>query len=276
MSVQPAPAGVVTQATAVEQSRAVAEVQAAIVVAQNMPRDIQRAIRDRDSVCQVAAFAANAFYAYPKGLKTVEGLSIHAARELARVWGNIQYGLVELERNDRDGWSDMSAWAWDLETNVRPSQVFRVPHRRTRTSDDAFTSLRDIYENNANMGSRRVRAQIFSVLPSWFVSEAEEILRKTRDSGGGVPIEVRIDKAIELFHDMGVERLQIEKFLSRKSSEWNPADLGRLTTVYQSIRQGDLKVSEVFPLDVAESLGIDVAVSAGVPVEDPPGWVPGS
>lgn len=42
----PVPAGGITQTTAVEQSRAVAEVQAAVVVAQQCPRDLARAEAD--------------------------------------------------------------------------------------------------------------------------------------------------------------------------------------------------------------------------------------
>lgn len=34
-----------------------------------------------------------------------------------------------------------------------------------------LTSQRDIYENNANMATRRLRSRILAILPSWFVED---------------------------------------------------------------------------------------------------------
>ena len=53
---------------------------------------------------------------------------IRLAEELARCWGNIDYGLRELSR--RAGESEMEAYAWDLETNTMSSQKFTVKHIR--------------------------------------------------------------------------------------------------------------------------------------------------
>ena len=50
----------VTQTTAVEQARAIAEVQAAVVVAQNCPRDISRAVAEMRDACGRMALASRA------------------------------------------------------------------------------------------------------------------------------------------------------------------------------------------------------------------------
>ena len=95
------------QGTAVEQSRAIAEVQAAVVVAQQMPRDIDRAVREMQRSCGQNSLAEKAFFRFPRGKdpdtgKTlyVSGPSVQVARELARCFGNLQYGIVELRRDD--------------------------------------------------------------------------------------------------------------------------------------------------------------------------------
>src|SRR3546814_12413141 len=72
------------QGTAVEQSRAVAEVQAAIVVAQQVPRDINAAIAEMRQSCQQPSLAARAFFRYSRGQGHITGAPVHLARQLAR------------------------------------------------------------------------------------------------------------------------------------------------------------------------------------------------
>ena len=72
----------VTQTTAVEQARAVAEVQAAVTVAQAMPRDINRAVAEMRDACGRTALASRAFYSVPN---RGNGPTVHLARELARI-----------------------------------------------------------------------------------------------------------------------------------------------------------------------------------------------
>ena len=75
----------------------------------------------------------------------VTGPSIRLAEVLAQNWGNLDFGIVELEQ--RFGESSMLAYAWDLETNTRQTKVFTVKHkRRARGADVSLTDPRDIYE----------------------------------------------------------------------------------------------------------------------------------
>src|SRR4051812_6638163 len=106
------------QSTSVEQSRAIAEVQAAIVVAQQCPRNVNEATRQMQDAVGRKALADRAFYSFPRGRETVTGPSVYLARELARCWGNIQYGLKELSRDDNIGESEMLVYAWDVQTNT--------------------------------------------------------------------------------------------------------------------------------------------------------------
>jgi hypothetical protein len=93
----------VGQGTAVEQSRAVAEVQAAIVVAQQCPRNISAAIAEMRQVCTQPFLAERAFYRFPRAGGAVTGPSVHLARALASCWGNVDYVLVEIRRVDSFG-----------------------------------------------------------------------------------------------------------------------------------------------------------------------------
>lgn len=239
----------VGQGTAVEQSRAVAEVQAAIVVAQNCPRDINAAIAEMRQSCQQLFLAERAFFRYSRGSGNITGASVHLARELARCWGNIQYGLVEMRRDDEFGQSEMQAFAWDVEKNSRNSSTFIVPHKRDQKGGPKqLTDMRDIYENNANNGARRVREAIFAILPPWFVEEAKQICTKTLADGGGKPLPQRIADAIRAFEGIGVVQDRIETKLGRPSGKWTEHDVAQLLVAFQSIQRGEVTADDEFPL----------------------------
>lgn len=240
----------VGQATAVEQSRAVAEVQAAIIVAQQVPRDIQASMAQMRDSCQQTALAERAFFRYRRAGSQITGPSVHLARELARCWGNVQYGIGELHRDDMLGQSEMQAWAWDVQTNTRSSSVFIVPHRRdvsdgTRT----LTAMRDIYENNANAGARRVRETIFAVLPPWFTEEAKDICNRTLAEGGGKSLAQRIDEAVTAYEGMGIERRRLEDRVGKPVGRWDGHDVAQLGVVFTSLQRGEVTREEEFPTE---------------------------
>lgn len=243
----PAPARI-GQGTAVEQSRAAAEVQAAVVVAQQCPRQITNAIAEMRQSCQQQGLAERAFYRYPKGGQTVTGASVHLARELARCWGNVQYGLIELRRDDEYGQSEMQAFAWDVQTNSRNSSTFIVQHRRdTKQGTKPVTDMREIYELNTNNGARRVREAIFAILPPWFVEEAKELCNKTLKDGGGKPLNIRVADAIKAFEGIGVTAGQIETKLGRPSGQWTEHDVAQLIVTFKSIQRGEVTAEDEFP-----------------------------
>lgn len=238
----------VGQATAVEQSRAFAEVQAAVVVAQQRPRDITRAVAELRQSCGITAMAERAFYRYARGGTNVTGPSVHLMRELARCFGNVQYGIAELRRDDDNGLSEMQAYAWDVQTNTRSAQIFVVPHKRDKRSGaEKLVDMRDIYENNANQGARRLREQIRSVLPPWFVEEAVEACNRTLKDGGGKPLPQRIADAIRAFETVGVDVDRLERKLGRAKDRWNEHDIAQLTVTYKSLQRGEITVEDEFP-----------------------------
>ena len=269
------------QATAVEQARAVAEVAAAVRVAQEVPRNLQLARAQMIDSCRMPALAERAFFSYSRAGSRITGPSIHLARELARCFGNVQYGLSELRRDDGHGQSEMVAYAWDVQTNTRSSTTFIVPHGRdTQQGMKKLTDLRDIYENNANNGARRVREQIFAVLPPWFTEEAKATCRQTLEDGGGEPLAVRIDKMIEAFRGLGVNDRQLTDRLARRADQWTVQDVATLGVVFTSLRNGEASIEEEFPtarVTAGDIVGMP-AVAAVPPVQPvvPPAAPPAS
>jgi hypothetical protein len=239
----------VGQGTAVEQSRAIAEVQAAVIVAQQCPRSIDRAVRDMQRSCAQKSLAEKAFFRYSRGGNQISGPSVQLARELARCFGNTQYGIVELRRDDGFGQSEMLAFSWDLETNTRSSTTFIVPHiRDTRDGAKPLTDMRDIYENNANNGARRLREMIFAILPGWYTEDAVAACYATlaADDNDGTITE-RISQAVEGFGRIGVTAGQLEQKLGAPQTRWTPYDLAQLRVIYRSLERGEVRKEEEFP-----------------------------
>ena len=240
--------GRVGQATAVEQSRAVAEVAAAVQVAQLCPRNTSAAREEMKASCSMQGLAERAFYKYPRGGEIVQGPSVYLARDLARAWGNVDYGIAEMRRDDEHGESEMRAWAWDQQTNTRSSNTFIVPHKRDKKGGPVkLVDMRDIYENNANLGARRLREAIFSILPPWFTAEAEEICKQTLERGDGKPLPDRIDAIVKAFDGLGVTLEQLERKLGQPRDRWTPYDVAQLTITGKSLRRGEIAVDDEFP-----------------------------
>ena len=239
-----------SQATMIEQSRAVAEVQAAVVLAAQRPRDIQRAVAEMRQSCQMFRLAERAFFRYSRGDQQVTGASIHLARELARCWGNIDYGIKELRRDVSDGVSEMLAFAWDMETNTRLETAFIVPHvRDTRRGRKELTDQRDIYENNANNAARRVRECIFGVLPPWLTEEAKDLCHKTIEkgvSGNGKTLQQSIADCVTAFEALRITRKQMEDKIGRPAAEWIDQDVAALRVIFGSLKRGEMTVEEEF------------------------------
>lgn len=268
------------QATQIEQSRAVAEVQASIVVAQQCPRDVQRAIDDSLQACGRKALAERAFYSFPRGAENVNGPSVYLARELARCWGNVQYGLKELSRDDAAGESQMLAYAWDVQTNTRSESIFIVKHirdstdKRTRVKRrDPLVDQRDIYENNANNGARRLREAIMSILPAWYVEEAKDRCWKTlKADTDGKPLPLRIADVVTWFETKHeVSAAQLEKRFGRKRALWTELDVAQAGVLTRSIQRGETTVGEVFPVEVEAVTVSELAGQTMAPDQVPPG-----
>lgn len=249
----------VGQATAIEQARAVAEVQAAVVVAQQVPRDMGRAEADMRDTCGRLAMANRAFYAVPN---RGNGPTVHLMRELARIWGNVQYGVHELRRDDEGGFSEVQAFAWDVQTNTRSTRTFVAPHARMKGRDrQKLTDLGDIYLSNQNVGARAVRECISTVLPTWFTEEAQDICRATLENGEGKPLGARIDEMVAAFQAIGITSAQMETKIGRKRGSWTPGDVAEMRIVYTSITRDGLDKAEAFP--VARVTAEEIAPAGG-------------
>lgn len=232
-------------AVSIESSRAIAEAQGKLLIAKRFPRNQVEAYQNAMNACKRPSLAEKAIYSYPKGGQTVSGPSIRLAEELARCWGNIDFGIKELSQ--KDGESEMQAYCWDTETNTISSQTFVVPHViDTRTGQKKLTTTRDIYENNANMAGRRLRARILAVLPPDLVEDAVRECRKTLAGKNDQPIEDRIKKMVMAFQKFGVKPETIEKRLGRPIDTMTTDDVSEFVGIFNSLKDGNSSIQDWF------------------------------
>ncbi len=234
--------GVLTESAIARQAQ---EVQAAMIVAKKFPRDEDAALTRILKSCNRKGLAEVAMYEYSRGGTKICAPSIRMAEALAQAWGNLDFGIVELEQ--RNGESVVMSYAWDLETNCRQTKVFTVPHRRfTKTGSYPLVDPRDIYETVANNGARRLRACILGVIPGDIqdaaVRQCEETL--SRDQ---TPLPDRIKEVLAKFAAIGISRERIEAKLQKSADAIQEQQLVWLLKNYQAIQDGVHNAANAFP-----------------------------
>lgn len=236
--------GALSHTSSVEGQKGVAEVQARMAIAKRFPRDTVRAMDAIKNSCARKGLAEKAVYVYARGGQDVSGPSIRLAEAMAQQWGNLDYGILERE-STAEG-SLVEAYCWDMETNVRVSKVFTVPHvRHTRNGSKQLTDPRDVYENMANNAARRLRACILGVIPGDVTEAAVEWCNATLKASCDVGPEPQ-KRMLETFKKIGVTKEQIEAKIQRRVEAIQPAQMIMLRNIYAAIADGMAAAADYF------------------------------
>jgi hypothetical protein len=232
-----------------DQARAVAEVQARLLLCKKFPRDPMTATDKIINAFTRPTLAEAAKYQYARGGSSIDGPSIRSAEAIAQLWGNIEFGFRELSRGtDSDGvtYSEVEAYACDLESMTRRPVTFRVRHwRDTKTGGYKLKDERDIYELTSNMAQRRVRACILAVIPGDVVEAAMNQAEATLHAKADTSPEA-VQKMVAAFEPYGVTRDQLAKRIQRRLDAITPAQMVGLKKIWASLRDGMSVANEWF------------------------------
>jgi len=235
----------------VEQQRAIAEVQGAIVLAKKFPRNQIESLDRIMVACQRPGLAEQALYSYSRGGTEITGPSIRLAEAIAQNWQNLQFGIKELEQ--RNGESTVEAFCWDMETNVRQVKSFQVKHERhTKKGSYRLEDPRDIYELTANQGARRLRACILGIVPGDIIEAAQTQCEQTLKAKADTSPEA-LKKLVEAFVAFHVSKEQIEKRIQRRLDTITAAQLIQLRKIYNSLKDGMSAPADWFEVVPEES-----------------------
>lgn len=235
-----------------DQQRAIAEVQASLLIAQSCPRNELRA-RDKLLVaCQRLRLAEGAVYTYKRGGTEVKGPSIRLAEAAARYYGNIDYGFREVSR--RPGESEVEAYCWDKESNTRVSRLFTVKHLRDKGGKSvALSTERDIYEAIASQAQRRVRSAILEIIPGDIIEDALDACDRTLRAA--VPdLPKAIKGMVQAFATMGVNKAMLETRIGRNIEAFQAADIISLRHIYAGMKDGISQASDWFDMSLQDKL----------------------
>lgn len=236
--------------------RTLAEVQIAVMMAKQFPRD---KIICRDKLlndCCREDLAKVAMYSYARGGSEITGPSIRLAEAAKNAWGNMQSGWRELTRGitpDGKGFSEIEAFAWDAENNTRESLVFTVLHWRDKKGGQGYPlkDERDIYELCANQAARRERACILKSIDGDMIEIAIKQCTLTLHTKVQATPE-KIAEMLKMFEELGVTKEQIEKRIQRRMDAINAPLLISLGKIYNSVKNGMSKTEEWFEQEGAE------------------------
>lgn len=246
-------------------ARQTQEVQGAIFMAKQFPRDERIAEQRILRACENKRLAEASTYCFPRSGQDICGPSIRLAEAISQAWGNIDYGIIELKSDGN--LSEMMAYAWDLETNVRRSMIFSVKHERDKKNGgkQQLTSNRDIYEITANMGARRVRACILGIIPSYIVDAAMEKCKETaraelenKDSNDLYAIAKQY---VDWFSSRGVPLESLEKYVGETLDSWGTDEISKIRDAGHSIADGMTRKEELFP-ELSEKKPISTETSS--------------
>lgn len=234
----------------IAKSKAVQEVQAALVIAKNFPRDINLAYQRVMDACKRPFLAQKAMYSYPRAGTTITGPSIRLAEVLAQNYGNLDFGVRELER--KEGLSIVESYCWDMETNTRQTKTFEISHelKLKNGSIKKLDDPRDIYEIVANNGARRLRACILGIIPIDIVDAAVQQVKLTLTKGDGKPL---VDRARALAgalkEHFGVTLEMIETKFETKLDLVTGDQFVELIGIFNALKDKQANKSDFFLLD---------------------------
>lgn len=244
--VQPSRIGAVAS---VEQQRAIAEIQAAMIIAQQFPRDIEKVKKEIESICASVSLAEMAEYEYVRGGQLITGPSIRLAEALKIAYRNMRSGWRELSRDN--GESEIECFAWDAESNSYQSLTFVVRHQRgTRKGSYALKDDRDIYELCANNAKRRERACILNSIRAdvieLAVKKCQDTLLKSVDLS-----PANVQRMIAAFEHFGVNKVQIEKRIQKSIDAISANNMVTLRRIFNALKDSMGKPEDYFDMKIA-------------------------
>ncbi|MGM0173671.1 hypothetical protein [Enterococcus sp. DIV0800] len=234
-----------------EANKEMERVKGQIFMAKQFPRNQFEAMNRISDAMKRPTAAKQAAYSYSRGGTAIYGPSIRLAEIVAQNWGNMTYGIKELEQVP--GESLAQAYAWDLETNVYVEKTFKVLHqRKARGNINQLTDPRDIYELVANNGARRLRSAIMEVIPADIFEKALEEADRTLNNQNDVPLQDRLATSLKVFEKYDVTQEMIEQRFGRDYKSFTERNLIDLGKIYNSLRDGIGKVEDFFKPIIAE------------------------
>ena len=220
------------------------EIQGAMVLAKKFPRNIDEINLALVKACHRRSLADAAVYSFPRGGTQVKGPSVNLARVAAQAYGNIRWGLDIIRSDDEEVL--IRGWAWDIETNTKVTaddRFKKLIFRKANGGQWIVPDERDLRELTNRRGAILVRNCLLQVMPKDLIEDAMEQCYKTI-KGNIKDVGKSKKECIKLFDQLGVTVRQLQDHV--KHSTWTKDDLVELKQIYNSIKDGQAKIEDIF------------------------------
>lgn len=228
-------------AVSIEIERAIAEARGQIQLAKMFPRSISEATAEFLDSCRSREFAESAFYTV---INRGSGPSIRFAEEVARCYGNMEYGHRELSRSA--GKSEVEVYAWDKQKNNFSKRQITVTHiLDTKQGPRPLTQQADIDNRIANVAAKQMRGRILALVSKSLIAEGIAMCQKTLAGANQDSIQARINKMLVAFSSFGVNTDHIKQYIGHPLDSATIDDISELTGVYNALKDGG-KIADYF------------------------------
>lgn len=225
------------------QDKAAIDVQ--ISTAKAYPRNIKRSAENAIAIVTMdKETASTCTYSVPRGGKAITGASVHLAKILAQVWGNLRVEAKVISIDAKHITSE--AVCFDLENNLAiKAQVKRsIMTRSGRMNDDMIT----VTGNAAN--SIALRNAVLSVIPRAIVDKVYNAAKQTitGDISDATKLLKRRKQVMDgLMNTYSLTEKEVLAAIGKAAVDHiTPDDLVVLIGIGQAIKDGDTTVDAAF------------------------------
>lgn len=229
------------------------ELQSAMKLARECPRNEIDAFQKMAKSCERPLFAEKAIYRFPRGNTMVCGPSINMAKTMAMYWGHMRYGYHVLSQTDDE--VHISGYALDLETGTRCDMEDRFAKRIQRKAKGGKTlwlkpDERDLRELINRRAAFLMRNCVLALIPEDIKEEMMNKCGATMYAAAAGDIKqdrtTAIRRLVVAFADHGVTLAMLSTYLGHPVDQINEKELASLRQIWTSLRDGQATVSELF------------------------------
>jgi hypothetical protein len=242
-----------------------ANVDMLVSTAKKYPRDINVSKRNALAIVTLdPETAAECFFKYDRGGKTIQGPSIRLAEIVASTWGNIRAGSRTIQETETTVVAQ--GFCHDTQNNVFIAK--EVERKICNKDGRKFNEDVIILTKNANC-SIALRNAVFSVVPRAVINTIYEEAIKAA-VGDIKTLAERVTKALSKFAAMGiVQEKVLAKLGLQRVDEITVEHLETLYGLYTAINEKETTVDEAFPAIKKGAAGQQQPVDAPIGAEPP-------
>lgn len=227
-----------------------AQIDQLVSTSKQFPRNVKKC---KDEAIAMATMdietACECFYTLRRAGKLIEGPSVRAAEIAFSCWGNLRAGsrVLGADATTVTG----QAFCHDTEKNV---YIVKETKRRITTKDGKRYNEDMILTTGNAAAAISQRNAVFGCIPKTLIRSVYKEAKKVA-IGDASSLHDRWNKCIKAFTAIPVTEDQILKYLEKKSAdEIVQDDLAHMIGVFNSLKEGEAAVDELFPPEKGPSL----------------------